>query len=189
MGTTQSQHADFQYIRGILENNTLLLKKIYKENLPAIISHVRNNKGTTDDAKDIFQEAILIIYEKAKQPQFELKSSFYSYLFGICKFLWLRQLKKKHRSEITLVGDKGLVDDDVEQLAEETEKYRLFQDVFKLLGEECRKVLQLFFDGISMQKIAKQLNYTPQYVKVKKFKCKEQLVKMVKKDVRWEELR
>lgn len=188
MSKPNSKHTDYQYLTGIKTNNTLILKNIYDAHLPAIIKHIKQNKGTTDDAKDVFQEAILIIYEKAQNPEFKLSGSFFSYLYGVCKFLWLRQLKKKHRTEITFDGDEGLIDEDLERLAFEEEKYQLFKDVFAKLGQECQKVLQAFFDKIPMRKIATQMGYTEQYVKLKKYKCKESFVKMMQADARFLEL-
>jgi hypothetical protein len=61
-----------EYLRGIKENDLPILKKIYNESLPGVVKYVRRNSGTLDDAKDIFQEGILIIYKKVMAGSLEL---------------------------------------------------------------------------------------------------------------------
>lgn len=189
MSNTAIQNADFQLIEGIAKNDIPTIKKIYDLHLSGIIALVKRNKGNVEDAKDVFQEAILVIYDKASQPGFELKSSFYSFLYGISRFIWLRQLKKKHRQTITIEGDEGYIDEtEIEKLVEEEEKWRLFHETFDKLGDECQKVLRLFFDGEPMKAIAAKLSLSANYVKIKKHRCKEQFSKMMKADARYMEL-
>ena len=184
------QSIEYQYIRGILGNDQQVLKKIYQDHLPGIIAMVKKNNGSIEDAKDIFQEAILIVYDKARQPGFELKGTFYSFLFGVSRFLWLRQLKKKYRKNITIDGDEGYIDEgEVNALQEKEEKWKLFHEVFVRLGEDCQKVLQYFFDGMSLKDIGEKMGYSVSYVKLKKFKCKEQFSEWMKNDRRYLELR
>lgn len=183
------QKVDYQYIEGIKSNNRNLVREIYNLYLPSVIKLVRSNKGNRDEARDIFQEALLLIYEKAQQPDFELTSSFKAYLLGICRYLWLRQLKKKYRSDLTIEGDEGYtIKDDLEVLISEEEKWKLMRMKFALLGKDCQRVLQLFFDGHSLKEIAEKMNYTEKTAKWKKFSCKEKLSKSIKKDPRYREL-
>lgn len=181
--------SDQALINGIAQNDTPILKAVYEAHLPSIIALVKNNKGTAADAKDVFQEAILLIYRKAQASNFELQGSFGGFLYGICRFLWLRQLKKKHRSHITIEGQEGqLKTEDVEKWQVEEEKWQLFREVFARLGADCQRVLQLFFDGYSMKAIAEKTGHSLSYVKLKKFKCKEKFSDWMKAEVRYNEL-
>ena len=183
------QNADYQYIEAIKKNDKKLVKELYKQFLPAVIKLVRSNKGNQEEARDIFQEALLIVYEKAQQANFVLTSSFKAYLLGICRYLWLRQLKKKYRSDLTIEGDEGYtIKDDIEILISEEEKWRLLRQKFAQLGKDCQQVLQLFFDGHSLREIAQKMNYTEKTAKWKKFSCKEKLSDLIKKDPRYREL-
>ena len=51
-----------ELLRGILRNNSLILRYIYKAYFHKIYSFVINNKGDSEEANDIFQEAIIVIY-------------------------------------------------------------------------------------------------------------------------------
>ena len=77
----QIQSTEYQYVKGVLENDPHVLKKIYQDHLSGIIAMVKKNNGSVEDAKDVFQEAILIVYDKARQPGFELRGTFYSFLY------------------------------------------------------------------------------------------------------------
>ena len=58
----QIQSTEYQYVKGVLENDPHVLKKIYQDHLSGIIAMVKKNNGSVEDAKDVFQEAILIVY-------------------------------------------------------------------------------------------------------------------------------
>lgn len=183
------QHSDYQYIEGMLKNNTPTIKKIYKDHFPGILKLISNNNGTEDDARDVFQNALLVIYDNAQQPDFHLKSTFFSYIYSVARFIWLRQLKKKHRKHITISGHEGLlVDESVEGLQVDQEKRQLFEEIFERLAEDCRNVLKLFFDGKSLKAIGEELGYSASYTKLKKYNCKEQFYKWIREDVRYQEL-
>ena len=185
-----AQPIENQFIKGILENDFQVLEKIYVEHLPTVVAMVKRNSGSMEDARDVFQEAIVVVFRKAALPDFELTTSFGGYLYSICRYIWLRQLKKKHRLEVTLEpGEVYIADGDMEALLLETEKRQLFQQKLAELGQECRKVLQLFFAGTPLKEIARQMNYTEDYIKKKNLKCKEKLVVSVRSDPRYQELK
>lgn len=175
-------------LKGLKENDYKILDKIYKTYLPKITSMVIQNKGTRDDARDVFQEGLVVVYNKVQSPDFEFTSGFYNYFYQVCKYIWIRQLKKKHRTEVTLEEEdrlEGRVNIESELI--ETEKRQFYKKKFALLKEDCQNVLQSFFDGKSLNEIAQKMGYTNEYVKRKKFKCKEKLVKLIKEDKQFSE--
>ena len=98
-------------------------------------------------------------------------------------------MKKKQRKDVTIEREEGLIEEyDVEFVLIEEEKWRLFQYHFKQLGQECQRVLKLFFEGEKMSKIAEKMNYTSQFAKTKKYLCKQKLVQSIKKDRIYKEL-
>jgi len=171
------------YLRGIASNDFSVLQRIYKESLPNVIQHVQKNSGTTEDAKDIFQEAILILFKKVKKGDLELKTSFSAYLFGICKMLWLKKLKKNSKIEVTNedLGEHGY-EDNIEEQFLKSKKWTLFNQKFQQLADECKKVLKMSFNKTSNKDIANRMGYTEEYAKRKKYKCKQGLTELIKKD-------
>lgn len=166
------------------------LRSLYQEFLPRIARHIMNKGGSYDDAKDVFQDAIIVLYEKARQPDFKLTSGFYTFLFGVCRNIWGNRLQKKSRTEVTIPEDaKYKSDTDTEALIYEAEENRLFWDSFKKLGADCQRLMRLFFEKTKMEEITSLMGYgSVNYTKKRKFVCKEQLVRFVKEDERFEEL-
>lgn len=178
------------YLSIIRSGNAAGLRTIYKDFLPRIARHIMNKGGSYDDAKDVFQDAIIVLYEKTQQPDFELTSRFYTFLFGICRNIWGNRLQKKSRTEVTIPEDaKYKSDTDTEALIYKAEENRLFWDAFKKLGEDCQRLMQLFFEKTKMEEITSVMGYgSVNYTKKRKFVCKEKLVRFVKEDERFEEL-
>ena len=85
-----------ELLSGILRNNSLILRYIYKTYFHKIYSFIINNKGNAEEANDIFQEAVIVIYRKVKEDALVINnSSFETYLFAVCRLLWLKQLQRK----------------------------------------------------------------------------------------------
>ena len=60
-------YSDEQILKGILRHDNLILQHIYKQYYYNINYFIRKNQGSDDDASDIFQEAVIIIYRKIKE--------------------------------------------------------------------------------------------------------------------------
>ena len=180
-----------EYINAIVTGDSAGLRRIYTEFLPRIRRLITNNGGSEADTQDVFQSALLVIFEKASQNNFKLTSSFYTLLYGICRNLWGNRLQKRSFKEVTLMEDiKYKSDDNIEADLERVDEQNLFWSAFQQLGEECQKLLRLFFDKEKMTKIAEMMGYGSEgYAKKRKFQCKEKLVELIKTDRRFDELK
>src|SRR5882757_1422093 len=76
---------------------------LYKSAFPSVARYVSKMGGSFDEAKDVFQDALVIYYEKSAENNFELKTTAKAYLLGIAKHLWL----KKHRDNSKHVAIDG----------------------------------------------------------------------------------
>lgn len=181
-----------QYIAGLLKRDSTILEHVYQHMYPGIAKHVLEHHGTQEDAEDVFQEGLMVLYRKAKGDQLFLSSSFYTFLFAVCKRIWLKKRSQRKGLPALPLEEVGLteLEEDVNAILEQSEQYALYRSKFELLGQACQKVLRLFFKGESMIEIAKQLGFSDaRYAKKRKFICKEQLVKLIKSDSRYQELR
>ncbi|TKG95837.1 sigma-70 family RNA polymerase sigma factor [Puteibacter caeruleilacunae] len=180
-----------EILNGILKNDNLVLQYVYKKFFYKINFYIRKNRGNDEDAHDIFQEAIIIIYRKLKQNQLEIVSSkFETYLFAVCKMLWLKQLEVRRNEQVDLYDNQEYFEDvdteDMQEVIEKHERYRLYQKHFKNLGKDCQKILQLYFDKVPLKQIAHIMGYKSEmYAKKRKYKCKEYLVKSIKQDMEY----
>ncbi len=187
-------YSDEQILKGILRHDNLILQYIYKQYYYNINYFIRKNQGSEDDASDIFQEAIIIIYRKIKENDlvFE-KSSFKGYLFSVCRFLWLKQLEKrrveKEKLNDSLPYQEDLYDDNLNEIVIKNERYGLYQKHFGALSTDCQKLLQLFFEKVSLKEIAMVMGYkSEKYAKKRKFKCKELLISRIKQDAEFKKI-
>ena len=172
-------------LKGIREKDNKVLHYIYQESYPAIKKHIVNNSGNTQDAKDVFQDAIVIIYDKSKKNEFNLDCDFSTYLYSVCKILWLKELRKKKDEKTNNKELEELLNyqDDIIGSGGVSEKYATYYKYIKKLDYDCRKVLSLFYDGVKVKEIANIMGYKNEHIaRSKKFKCKEKLLKWIRKD-------
>ncbi len=186
-------HEDTFYIKeGLLKNDPFVNKRMYDEFYPKIKRMVTANSGNADDAWDVFQEAMIIIYKRALKPDFMLTCPFYNFLYPICRFVWLRKLdERKRRPKVTIQDEDGYIDEaNIEDVIHQTERHALYKEKFALLGEKCRQIMQLVFNKKKMREIAVILNYNnEQTAKQQHYKCKKKLIALVREDIRFTELK
>jgi RNA polymerase sigma factor (sigma-70 family) len=180
-------------LNGIQRNDTVVLQFIYKNFYSKINFFIKKNSGDDDDANDIFQEAIIIIYRKLKANELVLDCSFETYLYSVSRFLWLKQLEKR-KLEKEKIKDNHEYNDDIydnglEKVVDLNERYRLYQSHFVNLGKDCQKILQLYFDKVPLKNIAQIMGFkSEKYAKKRKFKCKEYLIKSIKQDLEYKSI-
>ncbi len=146
-------------------------------------SFVLRNQGSEDEAKDIFQEAIISFYENVRDGKFKGESAIGTYLYSIAKFKWLNQIKK----DTIRVGHQQ------KAVAEKFEKSPLTtliegetkQGVLRILdelGTMCKQVLiENLYHNASMKEIAASGNFSSeQVVRNKKYKCLQRLKELIR---------
>ena len=180
-------------LNGILRNDTIILQFIYKNFYSKINFFIKKNSGDDDDANDIFQEAIIIIYRKLKANELVLDCTFDTYLYSVCRFLWLKQLDKRKVEKEKIKDNhdynEDIYDDGLDKVADLNERYKLYQKHFINLGKDCQKVLQLYFDKVPLKNIAQIMGFkSEKYAKKRKFKCKEYLIKSIKQDLEYNKI-
>lgn len=138
--------------------------------LPAIRKMVVSNNGRKEDAEDICQETLLLLYRKSRETDFQLTSSLKTYAFAVARNLWLQELRKRGRE--VPHGFEQSVDEPVD---EHEDTLRTAEKAFLLLGEQCRTILLMFYkQKFSMQEIASRLGFASEQVaKNQKYRCIE----------------
>jgi RNA polymerase sigma factor (sigma-70 family) len=152
------------------------MKSLYTY-LPVVKKFVLKNNGTRQEAEDIFQEGLVIFCNKVTKPNFILSASINTYLFSVCKLLWLDELKKKNKTiknDFIELTDANLVDelnDDIDA----DKPIKKAQEAVMKLGEKCRELLELFyFKKLSMKEIAVKLGFASEKgAKNQKYRCIE----------------
>lgn len=187
------EYSNLDLLNGIRRNDTIVLQYIYKNFYSKINFFIKKNSGDDDDANDVFQEAIIIIFRKLKANELVLDCTFETYLYSVCRFLWLKQLDKRKVEKEKIKDNheyhEDIYDDGLERVVDLNERYRLYQKHFTNLGKDCQKVLQLYFDKVPLKNIAQIMGFkSEKYAKKRKFKCKEYLIKSIKQDLEYNKI-
>ena len=152
------------------------LEYLYQKYYRMMIKLVISNSGTEYEAKDIYQEALMVLWQKAVSNNLVLTSKLSTYLYSICQNLWRKELDRKSRLS-------SETKDKVEYMEHDRdERVKIIRDCIEQLGDTCQKVLTYYyFDGMSMADIAEKLNFSStDTAKTKKYKCKKRLDQLVK---------
>jgi RNA polymerase sigma factor (sigma-70 family) len=186
-------HPDQYFIEGLANNNSAIIQSIYKKFVPKVVSYIRNNSGDEDQAQDVVQEIMILLFNQAKAQQLQLTCPFDAYFFLLCKRKWLNELKKSSNKGVTIQDDFASTNEPTEEMVAQTEifeeKQQLFDMMFQKLGEKCQEVLKLSFTLKSMEEVAEKLNITYGYVRKKKSLCTGQLTQWIQENSRFKSLK
>ena len=185
MTINQNAHPDQRYVDALQANDALLVREIYERYSLETIKWIGRNKGTPDDARDVFQDALIAITQRARKGNFTLTCTFGAYLFLVVRGKWYNELKKRRQTMVTSEPWDGLKDEgeDAARLADDTllenARESLFQEKLSQLPERCRELLRLSWSGTRMNEVARQMGVTYAYARKKKSECIAALVASV----------
>ncbi len=174
------KHSDKKLIEGIRKGSDVSVNYLYDSFFDIIKSYVLKNSGTVDDAYDIFQDTLMVLFKKIQSNNLKESTDIKRYIIGISRNLWHEQLRKKKKDadiepELTDEFDPfDLLDTPLEQIVQRS---------FLKLKPECRKVLEMSIMDKDYSDIAMVMDYkSEEYARRKKYLCKEALLKIVKSD-------
>ena len=152
------------------------LEVIYKKYYRMMIKLVITNSGTEEEARDVYQDALVVFWQKARSGNLVLTSKMSTFIYSICQNLWRKELDRKKRLSNEEKDSSESMDLD------KPEREKIVAKCLDQLGETCRKVLMYYyFDEMSMQEIADKLGFAnTDTAKTKKYKCKQKLDELVK---------
>ncbi len=154
---------------------------IYLENFPVILRMILQHRGSEDDARDVFQDAMIVLFEKVQRGDFTLYSQLKTFLYAVCRHLWLKKLQGPRSLELhETLEEQAAVEDALEEKVKKDEQFRVMEKSMKNMGEPCRTILEDYYlRKRSMQDIAEKFGYTnAENAKNQKYKCLMRLKKM-----------
>ncbi len=178
------QLPDKKIIRDILEHKSRVIQKLYNECFPMVERMVINSGGDTDQAKDIFQDGWTIIYRKISNDELSLSCKFSTYLYAVCKKLWLQEKRKNKSRMMHIHSDPEIVEDYEPSIDQCTSRIKiLFDKHFKNLSKDCQKILRLHFNSAPIEEIQKAMKYqNAHYTMDRKYRCKKSLIQRIYND-------
>ena len=173
---------DLILLEGIAAEDKSSIEKLYRQYYIMIQNMVLANAGTKDDAADLFQETIIVLYEKVKTGNFELQCLLKTFLYSVARRLWLKKLQQQQRyiSQPDGLEETATVEDEIESHLKLQNDFFIMESAMNKVGEPCKSLLQAYYiQKKHMNVIAEEFGYTnADNAKTQKYKCLVRLKKL-----------
>ncbi len=169
-------------LEGLATEDKASIEQIYREHFPMVQSLVLNNSGTVDDAADIFQELMILLFQKSKAGNLELHCQLKTFIYSICRRLWLKRLQQMQRFSAQNEGleDTIPVEEEIEVHEKKQNDFTIMESAMAKIGEPCKSLLEAYYlQKKQMNEIADAFGYTnADNAKTQKYKCLVRLKKL-----------
>lgn len=164
-------------------DNHLALEYLYKDILPRVKKMILRNNGSEEEARDIFQDTVLVFYQQVKLNKFDETKEVGGFMYAVARNLWISRVKKANR-RVAFYDTEALADacpDALDDLIND-EKAQAINSVMDRIGEECKRLLKYtLHDRLSLREVAVKMGYSSNEVaKTYNYRCKQKLVNLVK---------
>lgn len=176
------EYTDNEIIECLRNRQSYVVRYLSDRYMPMIRLMVYQKGGSLEDAKDIFQDGLMIMLEKIDNKDFVLTCKFKTFLYCVCENLWKSVIMKKQAATNYLSRRIDTDNDnDFTELLDNKLYEKIFWDVFETLDDVGKKILKLYWEEVSPQEIANDLGYTYGYVRKKKCEAQAELTEKVKR--------
>lgn len=176
---------DTALLEGLALSERDAVAEIYRLYRPMLVKWIVSRNGKEEDADDVFQDVLMVLYDKAKSPEFCLTCKLSTYLFAVSKRIWYKKLEQHNRMVYKFTEEDednniAAADDDVSVYLEKETQLEELNIALEKLGAPCNSLLKAFYiEDKSMQQIAEDFNYTnAENAKTQKYKCMMRLKKI-----------
>ena len=121
----------------IQNNNESVLKKLYQENYFKTQGFVLKNNGSAPQAKDIYQEAFIAVWQNIKNEKFVPKNetALQGYLYQIAKNKWIDYLRSNQYKKTTQISVDIKIENQ-EKVEEDEKVITQLKEVETLVGDK-----------------------------------------------------
>ena len=131
-------------LQGLASEDKGAIEKIYRDHFGMVQSLVLNNNGTSDDAADIFQESMIVLFEKARSGSFELHCQLKTFIYAVSRRLWLKKLN--HSQRFIAPGEQmeelASVEEDMDVHEQRQQEFSIMEMAMSKIGEPCKSLLE-----------------------------------------------
>ncbi|HUX95081.1 MAG TPA: sigma-70 family RNA polymerase sigma factor [Bacteroidales bacterium] len=175
------EYSDKEIIECLRNRQGYVVRFLFDRYLPMIRLMVSHMGGSGEDAKDVFQDGLIIMLEKVDNDEFELTCKFKTFLYCVCENLWKAVLSKRYAATNYLIRrvDQD-TDRDFTEVSDDNLYKEILYDSFESLDPVSKKILNLYWQDLSPKDIAERLGYTYGYIRKKKCQSQEKLINKIK---------
>lgn len=158
---------------------------LYEQYADQISSFIIGKGGSQQDGQDVFQEAVVAFINVVRNGKYRGEASVKTFLVSIAKNIWYNELRKRQSTgnrEKLYEDSRQTIETDITAYIGDREIRQQFLEILGKLGENCKKILLLFYyEDMPMKDMVNELPYeNEQVVRNKKYKCLQQLTTLVK---------
>ena len=175
------EFTDSEIVECLRDRRSYVVHYLSDRYLPMIRLMVTNLGGTSEDARDLFQEGLMIILEKIDSREFALTCKFKTFLYCICENLWKSVIISRRRAASYLARRVDTEDEsDFTEMTDKKLYQEIFHKAFDTIDPAGKSILKLYWEEYSPKEIAEMLGYTYGYVRKKKCEAQAELIEKVK---------
>lgn len=161
------------------------LNVLYKKALPVVWGYIKRNNGNWDDAKDVFQETVVVLYFMVKNNDKGDIADIGGYLFTVARNKWLNKIRKNSPFQsLESINENQVKDESIAERILQDEKIGIVNELIEKLGGRCKELLNYYYyKRLSMREIAVQMSLANEDVaKSSHYKCKARLLELAKEN-------
>lgn len=158
---------------------------LYKQYFASLRAYIKQNRGNDEDAQDVFQEAIIVLLQKVRKPDFVLTSSLKTYLYAIAKNIWLKNLRNKKLISVEEFEEyQNEAENFSDEVTPEKTKEEKVQTWFTRITDNCQQILQaIFYYRVPMESLMEKMGWKNKHTAAtQQYKCIQQVKKQKEKE-------
>ncbi len=183
---TERSISDEELINDIMDEQKLngAIHYILESYYGLLENMVISNSGTTADAEDVIQDALVAFVEIIRKGTYRREAGIKSFLYTITRNLWITELRKRGsavKRELLFEKEKDVSDEGLMKYLSYKDVQKSVTGLLNTLENKCRQLLNLvYFESLPMKEIVTKLGYqNEQVVRNKKHKCMKELEKKI----------
>jgi len=182
------EYSDAEIIDCLRQRKNYVVHYLSNRYMPMIRLMVMRMGGSSEDAKDVFQEGLMIILEKIDNNEFSLTCKFMTFFYCVCENLWKAIVARKHAASNyvkNMIYENNYPENDIVAEHIDNKVYvKIIRDVFNSLDPVSKKVLKMHWQEKSHKKIAEELGYSYGYIRKKKCEAQAEMAEKVKRSLK-----
>lgn len=160
------------WVVALRRNDPATVRSIYTKHFPAVRHYVIQNNGSTDDAQDVFQEALTVLWLKAREDRLIPDSDPGAFLFRVAKNKWLDVVRSAAHKHMKVVHDDRHSTLQTDAADDTEERIMRLRGIYEKLDDKCRTVLDRFyFERKDLGTIAAELGVEEESIRTIKYRC------------------
>ncbi|MCB0795059.1 MAG: sigma-70 family RNA polymerase sigma factor [Flavobacteriales bacterium] len=162
------------WVDGLRRNDTSTIRSIYDAHFPAVRQYVLKNSGTRDDAKDMFQEAMSVLWLAVKDGRFDtnVQEDPGGFLYRVARNKWLDQVRSAAHKHMKVVHDERTLEQTSELPDDLDDRLGRLREIYATLDDRCRTVLDRFyFERKDLATIAAEMGVEEESIRTIKYRC------------------